>query len=108
MKKSNVLLLCCLFIATVAFGQSIGDYITKVDVLATLFYGATTVVLTEIANGFLLTKKTNALIVALVIAAGVAGALIAFGVPNIGFTDVFTVASGLFAIYRKISATVRS
>ena len=103
--KKNLIILSAVCMPFIIFAQSIGDYIAKVDTLANILAGVVTMVLTEVFTNYTGTTKTNALISALCIAAAIGGALILYGVPSIGIGSIFTIASGLFAIYRKLSGS---
>ena len=99
-----VFALCMCFLA-VCFGQEathgIGDYLDKVGGLTTILAGVASTILTEVFNHFTKTTKTNALIVAVCMAIAIGVALMAWGVPSVSIGSIFTIASTLFAIFRK-------
>ena len=78
------------------------DFFTQVDTLSTLLAGFVTTVLTEVFNNYTVTRKTNALIAAICVSVAVTAALGLVGLPTFGVTSVFTIASSMFAIYRKL------
>lgn len=104
-----------LFVALMSFSiaifaqtHTLPEYFGKIDVVSTALVGTVSLILTEVFNWKAGTTKTNALIIALVIAAAISVVLVGFGVPtNFGFSDVFTAASILFALWRKLQGMVK-
>lgn len=101
-KHFATLALIAIPIILLAQTANIGEVLTKVETIATLLAGFATTVLTQVFTNFTATSKTNALISAICIAVAVAAALALVGIPTLGVTSIFTIASGLFAIYRKL------
>jgi Mg2+/Co2+ transporter CorB len=101
----------CVLFVTVAFGQEsvtgLDAYIDKVASVATLVAGTLAVVITEVLNKYIGATKTNALLVALSVSIGIAVALVTYGVPNVTIASVFTISSGLFAVWRKVQQAIR-
>lgn len=109
MKKKFLFFAFMLFaLAIYAQSPTISEYFGKIDVVSTALVGVVSLVLTEVFNMKTGTTKTNALIVALVIAAAISVVLIGFGVPaSFGFSDIFTAASVLFALWRKLQGVLK-
>jgi MFS superfamily sulfate permease-like transporter len=105
MKREMFVFGLCMCFLAVCFGQeathSIGDYLDKVGGLTTILAGVASTILTEVFNKFTGSTKTNGLIAAVCMAIAIGLVLIMFGVPSVSIASIFTVASGLFAIYRK-------
>jgi hypothetical protein len=101
-KHFATLALIAIPIILLAQTPNIGEVLSKVDTIATLLAGFATTVLTQVFTNYTGSSKTNALISAICIALAVAGALWLVGIPTLGVTSIFTIASGLFAIYRKL------
>lgn len=104
--KKNVFIIAAIALPLVAIAQTVeptwSDFFTQVDTLSTLLAGFVTTVLTEVFNNYTVTRKTNALIAAICVSVAVTAALGIVGLPTFGVTSVFTIASSMFAIYRKL------
>ena len=106
--KRNILIAVAIVIPVLLIAQEVTteptwkDFIMQVDTLSTLLAGFVTTVLAEVFNNYTLTRKTNALIAAICLSVAVTAALALVGLPTFGVGSVFTIASGMFAIYRKL------
>lgn len=106
--KRNILIAVAIAIPVLLIAQEVTteptwkDFITQVDTLSTLLAGFVTTVLAEVFNNYTATRKTNALIAAICLSIAVTAALAIVGLPTFGVGSVFTIASGMFAIYRKL------
>lgn len=105
--KKNVFILLAIALPIVVLAQendspTWSEFFTQVDTLSTLLAGFIATVLTEVFNNYTITRKTNALIAAICVSVAVTAALALVGLPTFGVTSVFTIASSMFAIYRKL------
>lgn len=106
--KRSIFIAVCIAVPVLVIAQAVskeptwGDFFTQVDTLSTLLAGFVTTVIAEVFNNYTLTKKTNALIAAICLSVAVTAALALIGIPTFGVGSVFTIASGMFAIYRKL------
>jgi len=104
--KKNVFIAIAIALPLFAIAQTTEptwtDFFTQVDTLSTLLAGFIATVLTEVFNNYTITRKTNALIAAICVSVAVTAALALVGLPTFGVTSVFTIASSMFAIYRKL------
>ena len=106
--KRNILIAVAIALPVLLIAQEVTseptwkDFIMQVDTLSTLLAGFVTTVLAEVFNNYTLTRKTNALIAAICLSVAVTAALALVGLPTFGVGSVFTIASGMFAIYRKL------